>query len=74
MEKCEQQWNDKIAEEGLITSEDLEPLVKLFENNSKKFKEKYGKYCINRPMSDLIITEFNTYFNVNIQNDFVSFA
>ena len=66
LDNSDRNWRHKLVNNEIISPEDLEPLVKLFQDYGKKMKEKYGKYCINRPLSEYIISEFEDYFNVNI--------
>ena len=41
-------------------------LRKLFENRKDSLKHKYGRFCINKPKSEHIITEHRKYFIVII--------
>ena len=66
LEEVEIKWKDKISNCEKITADDINSLVKLFQDNKKKLKEKYGKYCMNKPMSEFIINEHRDYFNVII--------
>ena len=72
LEEVEIKWKDKMSNCGKITADDINSLVKLFQDNKKKLKEKYGKYCINKPMSEFIIFEHRDYFNV-INSIFIKF-
>lgn len=46
--------------------DDLPNLSKLFVKRKDDMKEKYGKFCINKPKSEYIINEYDAYFNVSI--------
>ena len=45
---------------------DPKQLPKLFARNRDKMKAKYGKFCINKPKSDFIHSQYEDYFSVSV--------
>jgi hypothetical protein len=46
------------------TSTDLKVLQELFSTRRDSLKTKYGRFCLNKPKSEYIITEQAEYFTV----------
>ncbi len=46
-------------------TEDVTVLLKLFQKRKNDLKEKYGRFCINKPKSEYIISQYEDFFNVS---------
>ena len=45
--------------------DDVDILAKLFTKRKDDFKHKYGKFCMNYPKAEFILSEYEEYFNVS---------
>ena len=45
--------------------DDTDVITKLFKRRKDDMKVKYGKFCINQPKAEFILTEFDAFFNVS---------
>jgi hypothetical protein len=52
------------ALEKALDEDDISVIAKLFTYRKELLKEKYGKFCINKPKSEFIVSQFEVYFNV----------
>ena len=45
--------------------DDIKVIANLFTRRKDDMKVKYGKFCINQPKAEFIMTEFEAFFNVS---------